>query len=177
MRTAKSLWSFTGLLGLIVGVAVISSEAPVMAQLPPPNPLVAPLAPSGGPAQLAAPVQAQGVPSLVAVPTIPAASPTPGARAFNCSCSGPGEGTRWMGQVSAPGYFAARQSAAGACLGYNQLKEPAPASVAAADGATSVVPPSFANPDAAAAVGATLPGGLSVSSAAQRQACAQCVCD
>ena len=82
-----------------------------------------------------------------------------------------------MGQVSAPGYFAARQTATGACLGYNEQKEPAPAVVAPAQGAVPVIPPSFANPDAAASAGATLPGGLTVSSAAQRQACAQCICD
>lgn len=181
MRTAKSPWSPTRLVGLIVAVAVTSHASLVLAQLPAPNPLVAPLTAPRGPAMLAAPVQAQSVPSLVAVPTIPAASPTPGGRAFNCSCFGAGEGTRWMGQVSAPGYFAARQAATGACRGYNERKEPAPALVLPHPGTqfgpNATLPPGFANPDGAAGVGAKLPGGLSVSSAAQRHACAQCVCD
>ncbi len=177
MRTAKSLWSLSGFVGFIVGLAIAFHESAVMAQLPAPNPLVAPLSTPSGPALLPAPGAALAAPSLAAVPTLPAASPTPGPRAFNCSCFGSGEGTRWMGQVSAPGYFAARQTATGACLSYNQQKEPAPAIVTAAQGATSVVPPSFANPDAAASVSAALPGGLTVSSAAQQQACARCVCD
>jgi len=81
-----------------------------------------------------------------------------------------------MGLVSAPGYFAARQAATGACLGYNERREPAPAIVSAGQ-APVTLPPGFAGPDAAASAAATLPGGLTVSSAAQQQACAQCVCD
>lgn len=177
MRTAKSLWSLTGLIGLVAGLVLTVLESAAMAQLPAPNPLVAPIAAPRGPAMLPAPGAALAAPSLAAVPTLPAASPTPGARVFNCSCFGSGVGTSWMGQVSAPGYFAARQTATGACLGYNEGKAPAPAVVSAAQGAVSVVPQSFANPNAAAVAGATLPGGMSISTAAQRQACAQCVCD
>lgn len=178
MRTAKSLWSLSGFVGFIVGLAIALHESAVMAQLPAPNPLVAPLSTPSGPALLPAPGAALAAPSLAAVPTLPAASPTPGPRAFNCSCFGPGEGTGWMGQVSAPGYFAARQTATGACLTYNERREPAPANVAPAEGEVPVMPPGFAGPNAAASVNATpLPGGLTISSAAQEQACAQCVCD
>ena len=41
---------------------------------------------------------------------------------FNCSCSGPGQPTHWMGQVTAAGYLSASQSASGACVSYNQRK-------------------------------------------------------
>ncbi len=43
---------------------------------------------------------------------------------FNCSCSGPGQPTHWMGQVTAAGYLSASQSASGACVSYNKGKPP-----------------------------------------------------
>jgi hypothetical protein len=149
---------------------------PVKAQLPAPNPLVAPLPAPSGPPTLTAPGQALAVPSLAAVPTLPAASPSPATRAFNCSCFGFGMGTRWMGQIAAPGYFAARQAATGACLAYRLRVEPNPALVAA-QSATPVVPQSFANPDAAASIAASLPGGLSITTTQQQQACTHCLCN
>lgn len=159
----------------------MADRAVVRAQLPAPNPLVAPLPAPAGPPTLAAPVQALTVPSLAAVPTVPVATPTPSLRAFNCSCFGSGTSTRWMGQVSAPGYFAARQAATGACLAYNERREPPPAVVAtpavSAAGPPMALPQGFEGLGLAGAAGAALPGGLNISTAAALQGCAQCVCD
>jgi hypothetical protein len=94
------------------------------AQLPAANPLVVPPLPPGHPAQLPAPVSTAIAPIPIAVPSLPAAYSTPGARMFNCSCSGPGQPTHWMGQVTAAGYLSASQSASGACVSYNQGKPP-----------------------------------------------------
>jgi hypothetical protein len=94
------------------------------AQQASPNPLVVPALPPSPPAQLPAPISTAIAPSPLAVPTLPAAYATPGARTFNCSCSGPGEPNHWMGQVTASGYFNASQSASGACVAYNQGKPP-----------------------------------------------------
>ncbi|MGH7878722.1 MAG: hypothetical protein ACREQD_04430 [Candidatus Binataceae bacterium] len=153
----------------------------VLAQLPPPNPSVAPLSAPVGPAQLPAPVTVQAAPSLVAVPTPAPASPTPLARVFNCSCAGAGVPTSWMGQVSAPGFFAARQAATGACLAYNQRRQPAPPELlthqAAQFGPAASLPQGFENPNLAASAGAILPGTLTTSTATQLKACSQCACD
>jgi hypothetical protein len=82
-----------------------------------------------------------------------------------------------MGQVSAPGYFAARQTATNACLDNAKVKQPS-ANVAPAEGEVSPVPPGFTNPDAAGAISATpLPDNLSLSNSQLQQSCADCVCD
>ncbi len=94
------------------------------AQLPATNPLVVPPLPPGPPAQLPAPVSTAIAPIASPVPSLPAAYSTPGARMFNCSCSGPGQPTHWMGQVTAAGYLSASQSASGACVSYNKGKPP-----------------------------------------------------
>ncbi len=101
------------------------------AQLPAPNPLVVPPLPPSPPAQLPAPVSTAVAPIPVAVPTLPPPYSAPGPRTFNCSCSGAGSPTRWMGQVTASGYQSASQSASGACAAYYQGKPP---SYAAAGG-------------------------------------------
>jgi hypothetical protein len=106
------LWLFT----LEVGIG--------RAQLPSPNPLVVPPLPPSPPAQLPAPVSTAVAPSPLAIPSPPAPYSTPGPRAFNCACSGPGTPTHWMGQVTASSYPSAKQSASGACVAYNQGKPP-----------------------------------------------------
>jgi hypothetical protein len=182
MRIAKSPWAVVIAAGMLIVVALTFHESRLMAQLPTPNPLVAPLPPPSGPPTLTAPGSALAAPSLAAVPTLLGPSPTPAARAFNCSCYGPAEGTSWMGQVSAAGYFAAKQTATTACLTYNQQKEPALAAVAPADGVVPLVPQGFASPDVVAvpssvATTATLPGAASITTTAQQTACERCVCN
>ena len=141
------------------------------------NPLIAPVRPPAGPAQLPAPVTTAIAPILAPVPTLSVATPTPTLRAFNCSCYGRATATNWMGQVTAPGYFAARQSAVGACLSYNERREPQ--SPLPNRTTTSALPTlQGANvPGAAAATGQTLPGVLNFTTAQQLQNCSSCVCD
>ena len=163
-----------------VGVVVLSltlgSASVSRAQLPPPNPLVAPVPAPSAPAPLPAPVQPEGLPSLAVVPSPPAALPTPVARTFNCSCFGPATGTSWAGQVSASGYFAARQAATGACLTYNKSKHIAPP-VVQTNQPVSVVPQGFENPNASSSLASTLPGALNFSTTQQQTACSQCACN
>lgn len=94
------------------------------AQLPAPNPEVVPPLPPSPPPELPAPVSTAVAPSPLAVPSLPAAYSTPAPRTFNCTCSGPGTPTHWMGQVTAAGYSSAEQSASGACVALNQGKPP-----------------------------------------------------
>jgi hypothetical protein len=94
------------------------------AQLPPPNPLVVPPLPPSPPAQLPAPISTAVAPSPIAIATAPAAYSTPGPRTFNCSCSGPGTPTHWMGTVTSSSYTSAEQSASGACVSYNSFRPP-----------------------------------------------------
>lgn len=95
------------------------------AQLPAPNPLVVPPLPPSPPAQLPAPVSTAVAPIPLTLPSLPAPYSTPGPRTFNCTCSGPGTPTHWMGQVTAASYSSAQQSASGACVADNQGKPPA----------------------------------------------------
>jgi hypothetical protein len=146
------------------------------------NPLIAPVPPPAAPSQLPAPVTTAIAPILAPVPTLALATPTPSVRVFNCSCSGRGTGTNWMGRVTALGYFAARQSAVGACLAYNRNREPPPptqtARSVASTTSTSVATLPGANvPGAAAQLTSTLPGTLNPSTNADLQNCANCVCD
>jgi len=178
MTLAKLLAALGLPLLLAISLGSPGYRAVALAQLPPPNPLVAPLPAPSGPAQLPAPSQAQGAPSLIAVPTPVAASPTPAPRVFNCSCFGSGVPTSWMGRVSASGYFAARQAATGACLSFNERREPAPPAVTSSPLApVTTLPQGFENPNLASSVGSNLPGKLTTSSAAQLAACSQCACD
>ena len=111
-------------IALLALALMLASVCVVRAQLPATNPLVVPPLPPSPPAQLAAPVSTAIAPSPLAVPSLPAAYSTPGARLFNCSCSGPGQPTHWMGQVTAASYLSASQSASGACTSYTQGKVP-----------------------------------------------------
>jgi hypothetical protein len=152
------------------------------AQLPPPNPLVVPSALPSPPQQLLAPVQPQGLPSLVAIPTARATYAAPStSRIFNCSCFGPGTGTHFMGQVSATGYFAARQGAVSACLSSNTNKQPAPPSVPIQTPSSNISAPTMPGvsipANMAASVGQSMPGTINFSSSAQLRECSQCTCD
>jgi hypothetical protein len=88
-----------------------------------------------------------------------------------------------MGQVSSTGYFAARQTATGACLTYNEQKQPAPpvlgengvASLAAQSPSVSL-PPGF-NPVNQAGTVQPLPNEVNLSTGTQTQLCSNCVCD
>jgi hypothetical protein len=155
-----------------------NSIASLWAQAPT-NPLLAPVPPPAAPAQLPAPVTTALAPVLVSVPALPTAAPTPSVRAFNCSCFGRATSTHWMGEVSAPGYFNARQAAVGACLSYNKRREPQSAlQNTRASGSTSVpVLPGADVPASATQLGQNLPGALNFSTAEQLQMCSNCVCN
>jgi hypothetical protein len=142
------------------------------------NPLIAPVPPPAAPSQLPAPVTTAIAPILAPVEALPTASPSPAARVFNCSCFGRGTRTNWIGVVSAAGYFAARQSAVGACVSYNDRREPV--SPLQGTGASAVIPPILpgsAVPGSATQLGSTLPGTLNFSTGQQLQMCSNCVCD
>jgi hypothetical protein len=149
------------------------------AQLPPSNPNLAPIVTPAGVPSLSQPAATTGIPTLAAIPTPAAIATAVTQRAFNCSCFGPGSGTTWMGQISATGYFAARQSATSACLSYNQRKEPASAFNYARSFAGAALSPTLpgATEPADAAAAQVLPGTLNFSSAAQLQGCSRCTCD
>ena len=101
----------------LVPALIVAFELGVgFAQLPQPNPIVVPPLPPGPPAQLPAPITTAVAPSPIAVPTLPAAFSPPPPRTFNCTCSGPGTPTRWMGTVTSSTNLTAAQSAIGACV-------------------------------------------------------------
>jgi len=169
---------------MILALAFPSERMRLWAQLPPANPNLAPgAAPSAVPS-LSQPAATIGIPTLAVIPTPAAVATTVALRAFNCSCFGPGSGTHWIGQVSAMGYFAARQGATRACLSYNQQKQPASAFNYASSFAGAALTPSLATPSLAgatqpadAAAVQVLPGTLNFSTAAQLQMCSQCTCN
>ena len=151
--------------------------ASLWAQTAATNPLIAPVPPPAAPSQLPAPVTTAIAPILEPVSPLPSATPTPSERVFNCSCFGHGTRTNWIGQVSALGYFAARQSAVGACETYNERREPQSPLQSTGSSATVPVLPGSAIPGSATQLGSTLPGTLNASSAEEVQLCANCVCD
>ena len=182
---------------LSVGCVLIFHPARVAAQLPTPNPLVVPPPPPPPPAQLppiAAP--AGGIPSLAIIPT-PAVAPPPATtgRMFNCSCFGSPGPTHWMGTLTAPSYFLARQSAVSACLAYNQNKEPQPPVVLSGSSPSSTgglpggvggggqlgaVTGLIANQAAVASAlsaGQQLPSTVTVFAPQQLRSCSRCACD
>jgi hypothetical protein len=162
-----------------LALALPRNRTMLWAQLPPPNPYLAPaITPSGVPS-LSQPAATIGIPTLAVIPTPVATVTTTAPRVFNCSCFGPGNGTHFVGTVSATSYFAARQSATSACLSYNELKQPAsPFNYATAYSGLALSPPvagAYQPPDAAAAQ--VLPGTLNFSSSAQLQMCSRCTCN
>ncbi len=178
MRSVKGIAIV--MLAAIFTVALIWPQGVVSLWAQTGNPLIAPVPPPAAPAQLPAPVTTAIAPILATVAPLPTASPTPALRAFNCSCSGRGTNTNWMGVVDAQGYFAARQAAVGACVAYNVNRTPPPptdTSSAAASASTVPILPQANVPGAAAQLGATLPGTLNFSTATQLQRCSNCVCD
>jgi hypothetical protein len=173
MRVVKFIATVALLLALFLAIAFPFDRVSLWAQLPPPNPLTAPRAVPSAPSQLPPPVPAEGLPSLAVVASPASPSPTPSVRAFNCSCFGPSTGTNWMGQVSASGFFAARQSATGACLSYMQ-RSPSPPGIPLPTTETQALPilsKGFEQGDLAG-----IPN-LNLLSAEQLNACAQCTCD
>jgi hypothetical protein len=181
---------------LTIGCAFVFHPRPVCAQLPTPNPLIVPPTPGPGPAPLRPIAPLPGIPSLVAVPS-PAANATPvsASRIFDCSCFGLVGPTHWMGRVTAPSYFAARQSAISACLAYNENKQPQPPVVAAGpssstgQGASTSVGSAnqsvtgsglIANQAAVASAlsaGQQLPSSVTFFAPQQLRACSRCACD
>jgi hypothetical protein len=168
---------------LITLALIVSHErGPVWAQLPPSNPNLGPAVVPSAPPRLSQPAATIGIPPLAPIPTPIAASPTPVARVFHCSCFGRGTGTHFVGNVNAASYFAARQSAISSCLAFNQLKEPVSpfipprASLGLPVTSTTAGLPGASLPADAAAV-QTLPGTLNFSTAEQLQMCSQCTCD
>jgi hypothetical protein len=149
------------------------------AQLPPGNPNLAPIVTPAGVPSLSQPAATIGIPTLAVIPTPAAIATAVAQRAFNCSCFGPGSGTRWIGQVGATGYFAARQSAISACLSYNQQKQPPSAFNYANSYAGAALTPGLAGASqpADAAAAQVLPGTLNFSTAEQLQECSRCTCD
>ena len=129
----------------------------VWAQLPAPNPLIAPVAPPSAPATLAAPVTVEVAPSLVLPPSPPTPTPTPSVQTFNCSCYGPGSPTAWMGQVQSTSYFNARQTAQGACVAYNVRSPSQPAIPSLASQSALPSLPASASPQSAAPQGVAAP--------------------
>jgi hypothetical protein len=176
MRTLKStalallIAIYTMALGWPRGIALLWAQTAT-------NPLIAPVPPPAAPAQLPAPVTTAIAPILAPVPTLALATPTPAARVFNCSCSGRRVGVNWMGTVTAPGYFAARQSAVGACVAYNRNRETPPPTGTARSGVTVPVLPGADAPGAAAQLTSTLPGTVGALTSASLQNCSNCVCD
>jgi hypothetical protein len=165
---------------LVLALACPPGRMGLWAQLPPSNPNLAPIVTPSGVPSLAQPAATIGIPTLAVIPTPVATTTAATQRAFNCSCFGSGNGTHWMGQVSATGYFAARQSATSACLSYNELKQPAsPFNYATSFSAIAVPTPPLtgANQPANAAAAQVLPGTLNFSSSAQLQECSRCTCD
>ena len=189
LTAASRLFRFAALL-MVPGVLAIEIACNAWAQLPQPNPLVVPAPPPSPPAQLPAPVTTAVAPQPVAISTAPAPYTPPGSRQFNCSCFGPGVGTSWMGQVTASSYFAARQSAGGACTSYNLPKSQRigvaggvgaannyaglPGAQEGAGAANNYAPPPAALENAGAAnFYAAPPSGIFSSSIG----CSQCTCD
>src|SRR5271155_3365931 len=187
-----AIWRLLRLIAVVVVPIMMAVEIvhPGWAQLPPANPLVVPQPPPSPPAQLPAPITTAVAPPVAAIPSLPAAYSTPGPRVFNCSCFGPGVGTRWMGQVTASSYFSARQSAGGACLAYNLGKLPSTGVAGGVGAANAYESLPGANQNAGAANRyAPLPGALENAGAANYYApppssitfsseqCSECTCD
>ncbi|MGH7934412.1 MAG: hypothetical protein ACREQN_14800 [Candidatus Binataceae bacterium] len=124
MRVIKSAAAIAIVLLFVVALALPWESASVWAQGTSLSALIEPRGTPASVATLTAPVQPQGVPSLTVSKAAPTSTPTPAAQVFNCSCSGPGTGTHWMGRVQSSSFFDARQAAIGACLTYNLNKAP-----------------------------------------------------
>jgi len=182
MRALKFLAVVALPLVFVLGIGLPRDLAVLWGQLPPPNPLTAARPLPSAPAQLAPPVPVQGLPSLAVVPSPASPAPTPSFRVFDCSCFGPASPTHWMGRVTAPGYFGARQAAVGACLSYNQNRQPQPPVVPTQPPSSALAGVSGIVANQAAVVssrsaGVQLPGSVTLFTPQQLRACSQCTCD
>lgn len=179
MRIFKLIAALLLPLLMTLAVAFPPERMRLWAQLPPGIPNLAPGAAASGVPTLAQPAATIGIPTLAVIPTPAVVATAVGLRAFNCSCFGPGSGTHWMGQISAAGYFAARQSATRTCLSFNRQKQPASAFNYTNSFAGAALTPRLAgaNLPANAAAVQVLPGTLNFSTAAQLQMCSQCTCN
>ena len=179
LRAAKGIAICLLAAGFTLGLGWPRPLAVLWAQTAANNSMLAPVPPPAAPAQLPAPVTTAIAPVLAPMPSPPQSTPTPALRAFNCSCFGHGSGTSWMGRVTAPAYFDARQGAVGACLAYNERREPAPAGLTTYTSAGTSVPvlPGANIPGTAGQLAQQLPGALNFSTAAQLEACSNCVCN
>jgi hypothetical protein len=164
---------------LVLALTCQRERTGLWAQLPPGNPNLAPVITPTVVPSLSQPAATIGIPTLAIIPTPAAIATTTTLRTFNCSCFGPGNGTRWVGRISATGYFAARQSATSTCLSYNEQKQPASAYNYARSFPGAISSPALAGanlpPDAA--VAQVLPGTLNFSTSAQLQECSRCTCN
>jgi len=178
---------------VIAWSVLIFHPRPVCAQLPAPNPLIVPAPLPSPPAPLPPVGPQQGIPPLAVVPP-PAglATPVSALRTFNCSCFGPASPTHWMGRVTAPGYFAAQQTAVSTCLSYNENKQPQPPRVAGQSSGTGPASNTsigtqlgaltglVANQGAVASAlsaGQQLPPTVTFFAAQQLRACSRCACN
>ena len=92
-----------------------SNSAPA-ALSPLPNVPPPPNAPAGAaPGAPAALGTASALPQLAPAPAIVRAAPASTPGVFRCSCFGLGSGTRWIGEVTAPNFTQASQSAQAQC--------------------------------------------------------------
>jgi hypothetical protein len=176
-RILKLAAAATIAVGFIITLCWPPDRVNVWAQLPAPNPLLAPVSPPAAPPQLAAPALNVGVPSLVAVPTPATPAPTTSAREFNCSCFGPGTATAWMGEIVSASYFAARQAAEGACVAYNERSpsQPAIPSISSSQNSLPSLPASALPADAASDQGKPLPDTI-FSAQTAVNSCERCSC-
>jgi len=175
------------LAAFILTLAPAPRHASVWAQLGAPPPPLPPPPPPPAVAPTTGAAAAPAAPSLAPAPGASAAAqatavPTP--RVFYCSCFGAASPTRWMGQVQAATYFAARQTAVNSCLAYNFNRQPT----------SAFVPPSgfnfFPTPTPPSTGGLTQPGLPSLQApgisgfallkspeASVLRLCSQCTCN
>jgi hypothetical protein len=132
VRTARNLV----VISVVVSVWILTLGVPrhsgsSWAQLgAPPAPLPAPPPPPGA-APTAGAAVIPGAASLAPAPGSTAAiaqpTPTPSSRIYNCSCYNVGTRVRWIGQVQASSFYAARQNAVNSCVAYNFNRRPSSA--------------------------------------------------
>jgi hypothetical protein len=176
IRIVKLVAATTIAAGFIIALCWEPMHSNVWAQLPAPNPLLAPVAPPSAPAQLPAPVTVEAAPSLAALPTPAPATPTPSEQTFNCSCFGPATGTAWMGSILSTSYFNAQLTAQGDCIAYNERTPEQPAIPSlSSQSSLPALPPSALPADAANQQGESLPSP-SITRQTAATACERCAC-
>jgi hypothetical protein len=109
------------------------------------------------------------------------ATPTPATRIYNCSCFNTGTRVRWIGQVTATSFYAARQSAVVSCVSYLTNREASSAYIPPPNFnffPTPVPPvaPSQTEPSLSSLVAPGVSGSALQGSPATTR-CALCACD